>query len=81
MCWCERRGWRRCLAAARRAVKIEPDLKTAAVVAAHPAAVMLALVAAKLQAKLKLTSCGGDGDGAGVGARASRRWMSCTSRR
>ena len=34
----------------------EPDLNTPAVVAAHPAAVMLALVAARLQAKLPLTS-------------------------
>jgi aspartate-semialdehyde dehydrogenase len=39
-----------------RAAKVEPDLKTAAIIAAHPAAVMLALVAAKLQAKFKLTS-------------------------
>ena len=39
-----------------RGAKIEPDLKTAAIIAAHPAAVMLALVAAKLQAKFKLTS-------------------------
>jgi aspartate-semialdehyde dehydrogenase len=35
---------------------LEPDLKTPAVVAAHPAAVMLALVAGKLQGKLPLTS-------------------------
>jgi aspartate-semialdehyde dehydrogenase len=34
----------------------EPDLKTPAVVAAHPVAVMLALVADRLQAKLVLTS-------------------------
>jgi aspartate-semialdehyde dehydrogenase len=34
----------------------EPDLKTPAVVAAHPAAVMLALVAGKLQGRLPLTS-------------------------
>jgi aspartate-semialdehyde dehydrogenase len=34
----------------------EPDLKTPAVVAAHPAAVMLALVAGRLQARLPLTS-------------------------
>jgi aspartate-semialdehyde dehydrogenase len=33
-----------------------PDLKTPAVVAAHPVAVMLALVAGKLRAKLALTS-------------------------
>jgi aspartate-semialdehyde dehydrogenase len=33
-----------------------PDLKTPAVVAAHPVAVMLALVAGRLQAKLTLTS-------------------------
>ena len=33
-----------------------PDLKTPAVVAGHPAAVMLALVAARLQAKLSLTN-------------------------
>jgi aspartate-semialdehyde dehydrogenase len=33
-----------------------PDLNTPAVVAAHPVAVMLALVAARLQAKLALTS-------------------------
>jgi aspartate-semialdehyde dehydrogenase len=33
-----------------------PDLNTPAVVAAHPAAVMLALVAGKLQAKMALTS-------------------------
>jgi aspartate-semialdehyde dehydrogenase len=32
-----------------------PDLKTPAVVAAHPAAVMLALVASRLSAKLRLT--------------------------
>ncbi len=34
----------------------EPDLKTPAVVAAHPIAVMLALAAARLRAKLPLTS-------------------------
>jgi aspartate-semialdehyde dehydrogenase len=34
----------------------EPDLKTPAVVAAHPAAVMLALVAGKLQGSLPLSS-------------------------
>jgi aspartate-semialdehyde dehydrogenase len=34
----------------------EPDLNTPAVVAAHPAVVMIALVAARLQAKLALTS-------------------------
>ncbi len=34
----------------------EPDLKTPAVVAAHPVAVMLALVAAKLSAQIELTS-------------------------
>jgi aspartate-semialdehyde dehydrogenase len=34
----------------------EPDLKTPALIAAHPAAVMLALVAARLQAKMKLVS-------------------------
>jgi aspartate-semialdehyde dehydrogenase len=34
----------------------EPDLRTPAVVAAHPVAVMLALVAGKLQAKLTLRS-------------------------
>ena len=34
----------------------EPDLKTPALVAAHPVAVMLALVAGRLQAKLPLTS-------------------------
>ena len=34
----------------------EPDLKTPAVVAAHPAALMLALVAGRLQGKLKLKS-------------------------
>jgi aspartate-semialdehyde dehydrogenase len=34
----------------------EPDLNTPAVIAGHPAAVMLALVAAKLQAKLPLKS-------------------------
>jgi aspartate-semialdehyde dehydrogenase len=34
----------------------EPDLKTPAVIAAHPVAVMLALVAGKLQAKLPLAS-------------------------
>jgi aspartate-semialdehyde dehydrogenase len=34
----------------------EPDLKTPAVVAAHPVAVLLALVTARLQAKLKPTS-------------------------
>jgi aspartate-semialdehyde dehydrogenase len=34
----------------------EPDLKTPAVVAAHPVAVMLAMVAGKLRAKLALTS-------------------------
>ena len=33
-----------------------PDLNTPAVVAAHPVAVMLALVAGRLQAKLRLTS-------------------------
>ena len=33
-----------------------PDLKTPAIVAGHPAAVMLALVAGRLQAKLPLTS-------------------------
>jgi aspartate-semialdehyde dehydrogenase len=33
-----------------------PDLKTPAVVAAHPAAVMLAMVAGRLQAKLPLTA-------------------------
>jgi aspartate-semialdehyde dehydrogenase len=35
---------------------VEPDLKTPAVVAAHPVAVMLALVAGKLRAKLALKS-------------------------
>jgi aspartate-semialdehyde dehydrogenase len=35
---------------------VEPDLKTPAVVAAHPAAVMLALVGGKLQEKLPLNS-------------------------
>ena len=35
---------------------LEPDLKTPALVAAHPVAVMLALVAGRLQAKLALTS-------------------------
>lgn len=34
---------------------LEPDLKTSAVVAAHPVAVMLALIAARLQEKLALT--------------------------
>jgi aspartate-semialdehyde dehydrogenase len=34
----------------------EPDLKTPAVVAAHPVAVMLALIAARLHARLALTS-------------------------
>jgi len=34
----------------------EPDLQTPAVVAAHPLAVMLALVAGRLQTKLRLTS-------------------------
>jgi aspartate-semialdehyde dehydrogenase len=34
----------------------EPDLKTPALVAAHPVAVMLALVAGRLQAKMALTS-------------------------
>jgi aspartate-semialdehyde dehydrogenase len=34
----------------------EPDLKTPALIAAHPAAVMLALVAARLQMKTKLVS-------------------------
>ncbi len=34
----------------------EPDLKTPAVVAAHPVAVLLALVTARLQSKLQLTS-------------------------
>lgn len=33
-----------------------PDLKTPALIAAHPAAVMLALVAARLQTKMKLVS-------------------------
>jgi aspartate-semialdehyde dehydrogenase len=34
----------------------EPDLKTPALVAAHPVAVMLALIAGRLQAKMALTS-------------------------
>jgi aspartate-semialdehyde dehydrogenase len=34
----------------------EPDLKTTAVVAAHPAALMLALIAARLKAKLLVTN-------------------------
>jgi len=38
------------------AAGILPDLKTPAVVSAHPVAVMLALVAGRLQAKLALTS-------------------------
>ena len=54
MFWCGRRGWRRRWQKKRRASV--PDLNTPAVVAAHPVAVMLALVAAKLQAKLALTS-------------------------
>ena len=50
-CWCGRRGLRRRLR--RKAWTKTPDLKTPAVVAAHPAAVMLALVPARLQAKLR----------------------------
>ena len=41
---------------AGNAASVLPDLKTPAVVAAHPVAVMLALVGGKLQAKLALTS-------------------------
>jgi aspartate-semialdehyde dehydrogenase len=44
------------LADKRRHSGPEPDLKTPAVVAAHPVAVMLALVAGRLQARLALTS-------------------------
>ena len=41
-----------------------PDLSTPAVVPAHPAAVMLALIAGKLQAKMPLQKRCCDGDGA-----------------
>ena len=42
--------------AQRKRAEGQPDLATTAVVAAHPAAVMLALVAARLQATLAVTS-------------------------
>jgi aspartate-semialdehyde dehydrogenase len=43
------------LGGSERVARIELDLKTAAIIAAHPAAVMLALVGAKLQTKFRLT--------------------------
>ncbi len=44
----------------------EPDLKTPAVVAAHPVAVMLALTMARLAGKASGDERCGDGDGTGV---------------
>jgi aspartate-semialdehyde dehydrogenase len=41
---------------AEKAHPVMPDLRTSAVIAAHPVAVMLALIAGKLQAKLELSS-------------------------
>ena len=48
--------------------RIQPDLKTPAVVAAHPVAVMLALMAAQAAGEAAVDERCGDGDGAGVGA-------------
>ena len=67
--------------AAMRAKAGDLDLATPAVVAAHPAAVMLGLVAARLQSAMEVRSLAATLIEPALAARGARPWTSCTSRR